>query len=775
MAADSFKKTVVSALGWSAAMKIAFQLVSWGLTLLVIRILSPRDYGLMAIAQVFTTFMLGFANLGLGDALVQREDAPRHLVASAFGVLLAMSLALTAILSAAAYPIAQWYGDARLVPLIQVSSLGFIFNALTTLPRMSLSKTLRVRPMFLAEFSSGLIGSITVIALAWTGFGVWSLMLGWLAMNLAKLAAFALVAPEFLLRPRLDLAAVRPLLGYGAYSTLEYLAWTMMTAADVLIVGRVLGAVDLGLYAVVLNFAAMPVNKIAPIVNAVAFPAFAMVQGRLADARFYVLKALRLMSVMAVPVFLGIGVTAPEIVDLVFGPKWAAARPLLSILSVALTFRALLILLPNYLQGIGDAKAAFWCTAVGATIFPHRRSDRLRLGHLRRLLRLARRLSRRLRRRSPHRLPPRLPVLPRNPAQPLQTAARRARHGRRRCRFPPLAPRRLARSRPPRLPRRHRRRRLRRHRPRRLPRPRRRTQGPGRPRPARMNPLAEPARQIAYQRKLAAQLGWRGALLFRAPCWGPASASTPASRSNSNPAPWPTPSTSASPPATPTSTPRSSWPRNTPPPPKATREPSSISAPMPDTPAPGSSAASPTPASSPWNPSPPTPPSASATSPPTATVRPSCTPPSGVPPPASSSNTTKATNGAPTSGPPATANKATSTPSTSPPSASPTSTSSRSTSKAARSASSAKAPNAGFPPSAPSPSNCMALRAKRPSVRRSRLTTSRSAARASLRFASAFTKHRKDLLFLKKKKQKDFTPMRVATLGEMHDVRAAER
>ena len=95
-----------------------------------------------------------------------------------------------------------------------------------------------------------------------------------------------------------------------------------------------------------------------------------MVQGRLEDARFYILKALRLASLLAIPVFLGIGSTAPEIVDIVFGPRWAAARPLLSILSVALIFRALLILVPNYLQGIGDAKAAFWCTAVGAVVFP---------------------------------------------------------------------------------------------------------------------------------------------------------------------------------------------------------------------------------------------------------------------------------------------------------------------------------------------------------------------------------------------------------------------
>jgi len=370
LAASTFKNTVVSAVGWSLVLKAGFQIVSWCMTLVVIHVLSPHDYGLMAMSQVFASFMLSFANLGLGDALLQQEDTPDSLIASVFGVLLLMSVALAVTLSAAAYPIATWFGDARLVPLIQVSSLGFIFNALTTLPRMSLTKRLRVRPVFIVELSSGLIGSAFVIVLAYGGHGVWSLMYGWLAANIARQIAFLFVAFEFYHWPRFDLAAVRPLMRYGAYSSLEYVAWMIMTSADVLIVGRVLGAADLGLYTVVINFAAMPLNKIAPIINDVAFPAFAQVQGRLPDARFYVLKAIRLMSLLVVPLFLGIGVTAPEIVSLVFGPRWAAARPLLSILSMALTFRALLVVVPNFLQGIGDAKAAFWCTGVGAVTFP---------------------------------------------------------------------------------------------------------------------------------------------------------------------------------------------------------------------------------------------------------------------------------------------------------------------------------------------------------------------------------------------------------------------
>lgn len=163
---------------------------------------------------------------------------------------------------------------------------------------------------------------------------------------------------------------MQPLIGFGAFSTLENLAFAGMTTADVLIVGHMLGAADLGVYAVTLNFAAMPLNKIAPIINSVAFPAFALVQSDPVGARFYAMKALRLMALMVVPVFAGIALTAPEIVDVVFGPQWAAARVLLPFLAVALVFRAMLIVPMNFLQGIGDAKGAFLSAVLGAGLLP---------------------------------------------------------------------------------------------------------------------------------------------------------------------------------------------------------------------------------------------------------------------------------------------------------------------------------------------------------------------------------------------------------------------
>ena len=366
----SVAQRVVSAVSWSAGIKIGFQLVTWSMTLLVIRILSPDDYGLMAITQVFINAMAGFANLGLGDALVQQEKTPKPVIASVFGVIILLSAGLTVLLSLAAYPISVWYHDPRLVLLIQVASLGFLLNALMTLPRIYLTKNLLIRPMFLLELSSGLVGSVVVITLAYAGYGVWALMLGSLAGTVVRLIGYAVLAAEYYVWPSLNLKLVRPLWSYGAFRTLDYLAWIVFTSADTLILGSWLGPAELGLYTVALNFAGMPLSKVAPIINSVAFPAFAMMQTRPSEARFYALKAMRLMAFGSVPVFFGISAIAPEIVGLVFGPQWLAAQPILAVLSLAMTFRAILLVIPNFLQGIGNARAGFWCTATGALLFP---------------------------------------------------------------------------------------------------------------------------------------------------------------------------------------------------------------------------------------------------------------------------------------------------------------------------------------------------------------------------------------------------------------------
>lgn len=363
------RQKIVSAVGWSIGIKTGFQLVTWAMTLFVIRILSPQDYGLMAITQLFINFMIGFSNVGLGDALIQQEYTPKSVISSAFGVTLLISVFLTLLFILLSYPIAAWYEDARLTSLIQVASLGFLFNGLMILPRVYMTKNMRIPEMFILELSSSLFGAVTVIVMAYEQYGVWSLMLGTLVGNVARLIGFVLLTKEYYIWPSLDINLVRPLFSYSKFRTLEYLTWIAFTSSDTLILSQWITPAELGIYTVAMNFAVMPLNKIAPIINSIAFPAFAMLQRQPIEARLYALKAMRVMAAVAVPIFFGISAVAPELVAIVFGAQWAAAGPILTTLSLAITFRAILLVIPNYLQGLGNAKAGFWCTASALIIF----------------------------------------------------------------------------------------------------------------------------------------------------------------------------------------------------------------------------------------------------------------------------------------------------------------------------------------------------------------------------------------------------------------------
>lgn len=352
------KARILSAVGWSLAVKLGLQIFTWGITLLVIRLLVPEDYGLMAIAQVFLNLLVGLTAMGLGDALVQRDNTPREVVARVFGWSMVAALVMAGLLVAAAQPVADWYDEPRLTLLIQAAALNLPLNALATLPRAALTKALHVRKLVTVEAAANVLGGVVAFSLALLGYGVWALMIGALAASTSRTAALLVLAADTMVMPRLGVAGLGRMVRFGVYRALEHLVW-VSTSIDVLVVGYFLGTATAGVYAVALNFALMPLSKIAPVLNSTAFPAFALLQTRPVEARYYLIKAIRLIGLVAFPVFFGVYAVAPEVVEIVFGPKWVEAKPVLAVLALATAFRAIQLPIPNYLQGTGRSRESF--------------------------------------------------------------------------------------------------------------------------------------------------------------------------------------------------------------------------------------------------------------------------------------------------------------------------------------------------------------------------------------------------------------------------------
>lgn len=346
------RQKVISGLRWSAAAKFLGQLITWGITIIVIRLLSPADYGLMELTTVFVTFLSMLSELGLGAAVIQKMDLDDETLRSIFGWILVASLVFYLSLALAGSPIASFYAEARLVLLIRVLALQFILMGFAVLPRSILIRNMEFRKIATIDFYSNISGSIITLALALNGQAVWALIWGSLMIRVVSVISLN-VAQPFLHLPHFTIKKMGEIFSFSGLVTLWRILWYLYYRADSMIIGRLLGKELLGFYAVGLHLASLPMEKVSGLFNQVAFPAFSSMQSEEGMASRYFLKAVRVMSFCAFPVLLGISSLAPEIVNVFLGEKWRQAITPLQFIALAIPVRMISAVMHTALLGIG--------------------------------------------------------------------------------------------------------------------------------------------------------------------------------------------------------------------------------------------------------------------------------------------------------------------------------------------------------------------------------------------------------------------------------------
>jgi O-antigen/teichoic acid export membrane protein len=359
-------KKALDALRWSAAARLVGQALSWMITIVVIRLLTPADYGLLAMAVILPTTLYLINDLGLDVVIVQNQTPDPAFLRQVFGVVIAINLVCALILLLGAPLVADFFNEPRVTPILRVLSLLFVLCVFETLPRARLEQRLDFRRQSMITVLATFLSGLLTLALAWMGAGVWALVWGRLCSSTITVVGVNLLAPS-LCWPSFSLAAMKRSISFGGIVTLERAAWQVFNDADKVIGGKLWGDAMLGLYTVAQDLATMPMHRAGSFINAIGLPAFSNVQDRLHEVQFYLLKVTRIMSVMAFPLFVGLAVTAPEAVGLLLGPQWPGAPPILQILALIMPLRMLATLLPPVLWGIsrpGVSAGNGWIAAV---------------------------------------------------------------------------------------------------------------------------------------------------------------------------------------------------------------------------------------------------------------------------------------------------------------------------------------------------------------------------------------------------------------------------
>ena len=354
---NSMTHRVVASLLWQASASLVGQIISWFSTLLVIRLLSPDDFGLMAMAGISIGFIMLIGDLGVGVVVVQAPALNRLQLQALFTVALLAYLSGAVVAFASAPAAAAFFAEPRLTSIGRALSLSFVFAGLYAVPQALVLRTLEFDRKAKIDVLATLVSSISALALALSGWGAWSLVGATLANQAFRAAAFQVVRPCLFL-PVPPFAQLRGMVHFGGLVTLDRILWFGYTNLDVTIAGRALGGTLVGVYSVALSLASIPLDKVMSIATQVSFSAFSRTQSDSGAVRRGVLRAMEAVSFLAFPTSLGMAAVAPEAIAIFLGPKWTDVVVPFQILCLTLPFRAIGLLFAPALFGTGRPRIA---------------------------------------------------------------------------------------------------------------------------------------------------------------------------------------------------------------------------------------------------------------------------------------------------------------------------------------------------------------------------------------------------------------------------------
>ena len=327
----SLKNKSVAGAGWTGAAQAANQAIRLSISILLARLLDPSDFGLIATVNVFTGFLSLFVDMGIGAAIIQRKAISQTLLASAFWFNLAIGIVLTIAFAICAPLMATFFAQASLTRIAQVSSMSFALASAAIVPIAMLRRGLQFKEIAIVELSSCVIGGIVGFASAIAGLGVWSLVF----QNLVFLAAKTIAVFAFSsFRPSIefDWEKIAKILPFSMNLTGAKLVNYWVRKADNVLIARVLGATQLGIYSRAYSLMLLPLGQVSTVVGHVMFPTLSTIQDDLPRTKSIYLKALRIVALITFPISLGLMATADFFVIGLLGNKWADAIPILRIL-----------------------------------------------------------------------------------------------------------------------------------------------------------------------------------------------------------------------------------------------------------------------------------------------------------------------------------------------------------------------------------------------------------------------------------------------------------
>lgn len=360
-------------LGVSARKAAVWALLDKGVTralttavfIVLARLLTPRDFGLVALALVVRSFLGVFIDQGFNEAIVQKTDLERRTLDTAFWTAIATGSLLTLLMFAFAPWIAtEILGDEAIAPFVRVLAFSLLLTALSSTQSALLVRELAFRELAVRRVAAQLFAGAAAVAAAFLGAGAWALVIQTILQGMVGgiiLWHLSNWRPTF----RFHVPSFRFLALFGISMVGIDILYVVQQQVDNFLVGRSLGVAALGIYALAFRFYFVVVDITMSSISAVALSTFARVQHEPETAGRMYVTGSRLTALVALPIYAGMAIVAPQLISVLVGDRWAPAAPVLQALCVSGLILCLSYLDRSLIVGLGQPRLALVVTAVG--------------------------------------------------------------------------------------------------------------------------------------------------------------------------------------------------------------------------------------------------------------------------------------------------------------------------------------------------------------------------------------------------------------------------
>lgn len=368
---SSLKRKTFKGTVWSIVERFSVQFIQFAVMIVMARILTPADYGLVAMLTIFIAVSQSLVDSGFSQALIRKQDRTETDNSTVFFFNIAVGGILYGILFVCAPLVARFYDEPVLTPLMRVISLSVVVNSLVVVQRALLTIKIDFKTQAKASLTAAVTSGAVGITMAYTGFGVWSIVwfqLSNLAVNAGMLWIFSHWRPRMLY----SWISFRELFGFGSKLALSGIINTLYNNIYKLLIGKVFKASDLGYYSRAHDFSDFPSANLTTVIQRVTYPVLCTMQDDDDRLRDVYRRFLRLSAFIVFPLMIGLAALARPVVLLFLKEQWLYSATLLPIICFSMMWYPIHAINLNLLQVKGRSdlflKLEIWKKCVGAAI-----------------------------------------------------------------------------------------------------------------------------------------------------------------------------------------------------------------------------------------------------------------------------------------------------------------------------------------------------------------------------------------------------------------------